>query len=30
MFNPESDDLTQITANLKVSIHIMGKGDEQI
>ena len=30
MFNPESDDLTQITANLKVSIHVMGKGDEQI
>jgi len=28
MFNPESDDFTQITANLKVSIHIMGKNDE--
>lgn len=30
MFNPESENLTEITANLKVSFHIMTKGDEQI
>jgi len=28
MFNPESKDLTQITSNLLVSMHVMGKGDE--
>jgi len=30
MFNPESEDISEITANLRVSFHIMTKGDEQI
>lgn len=30
MFNPEGDDFSEITANLKISIAVQGPGDEQV
>lgn len=30
LFNPEGDDFSEITGNLKVSIAVQGPGDEQV
>lgn len=30
LFNPESDDFSDITGNLKISISVQGPGDEQV
>ena len=30
LFNPESEDFSEITGNLKISIAVQGPGDEQV
>ena len=30
LFNPESEDFSEITANLKICISVQGPGDEQV
>ena len=30
MFNPEGEDFSEITGNLKISIAVQGPGDEQV